>query len=32
MLWKIRGGRVAYFREFTDTEALAEALNIRVAA
>jgi ketosteroid isomerase-like protein len=27
MVWKIRDGKVAYFREFTDTLALANALK-----
>ena len=27
MVWKIRDGKVAYFREFTDTLALASALT-----
>jgi ketosteroid isomerase-like protein len=27
MVWKIRDGKVSYFREYTDTEALAAALT-----
>jgi hypothetical protein len=32
MLWKIQNGKLTWFREFTDTQALAEALTARAAA
>jgi len=32
MVWKIRDGKLAWFREFTDTQALAEALLARASA
>jgi ketosteroid isomerase-like protein len=32
MVWKIRDGKLAWFREFTDTQALAEAVVARAAA
>ncbi len=32
MVWKFRDGKVAYFREYTDTEALARAMVQTAAA
>jgi ketosteroid isomerase-like protein len=32
MVWKIRGGKVVYFREYTDTQALAAAVKGAAAA
>jgi len=32
MVWKMRNGKVAYFREFTDTEAMAAAVTKQTAA
>lgn len=32
MVWKFRDGKVAYFREYTDTEAMAGAATKRSAA
>jgi uncharacterized protein len=32
MLWKIQNGKLTWFREFTDTQALAEALMGRASA
>jgi ketosteroid isomerase-like protein len=32
MVWKIRDGKLARFREYTDTQALAEAVSVRAAA
>lgn len=32
MVWKMRDGKVTYFREFTDTQALAAAVSARAAA
>ena len=32
MVWKMRDGKVTYFREFTDTQALAAAVGARAAA
>jgi ketosteroid isomerase-like protein len=32
MLWKFRDGKVTYFREFTDTLALSQAVTAHSAA
>jgi len=32
MVWKMRGGKVIYFREYTDTQALAAAVTGHAAA
>jgi hypothetical protein len=32
MVWKVRDGKLAYFREFTDTQALVAAVSARAAA
>jgi ketosteroid isomerase-like protein len=32
MLWKFRGGKVAFFREYTDTLAMAAAVTGKAAA
>ena len=32
MVWKMRDGKVTYFREFTDTQALAASVSARAAA
>ena len=32
MVWKMRAGKIAYFREYTDTQALASAVTARAAA
>jgi ketosteroid isomerase-like protein len=32
MVWKFRDGKLAWFREFTDTHALLESLSARAGA